>query len=110
MRMDNTGETGFAQWAVLELMGHAEVAGYVTEETVFGTTVIRVDVPCVGDIPAYTKFYGPSALYCATPTTEEVVFQYLARYGAKPLNIFDGKPMQPPLLPEFEIDDNEPPF
>lgn len=101
-------DAAFAYWAVVELMGHGEIAGYVTEQTIAGTAFIRVDVPAISDIPAYTKLYGTAAIYCLTPTAEDVVFKYMERYGAKPLRIFDAQPLQPSLLPARETDDEIP--
>lgn len=60
-------------WAILELMGHRRLAGYVTEETIGGQGFLRLDVyEDELDTPAATQFYSPSAVYCITPTTEEI--------------------------------------
>jgi hypothetical protein len=58
-------------WAVLELMGHRRLAGYVSEQEIAGANFIRLDVPD-SDTPAATQFYSPAAVYCITPTTEEI--------------------------------------
>lgn len=60
----------FREWAVLELMGHRRLAGLVTEEERFSTKLIRIDIP-QGD-GFTTQWYSASALYCMTPTTEEI--------------------------------------
>lgn len=67
-------EDAFGMWAILELMGHRRLTGYVTEETHFGVGMIRIDIydddlvaPAIA-----TQWYSPSALYCLTPTTEEI--------------------------------------
>ncbi len=67
------------RFAVLELFGHARVAGEVTEQTFGGAHLVRVDVPEVKYldrfyqggrhqatehvIPAHTASYGPAAIY-----------------------------------------------
>lgn len=60
-------------WAILELMGHRRLAGYVTEQDIAGQGFLRLDVfEGDGDQPAVTQFYSPSAVYCITPTTQEI--------------------------------------
>lgn len=64
--------SAFEGWAILELMGHRRLGGYVQEATIAGGTFLRIDVPAEqeGTKPA-TQFYSPSSVYCLTPTTEE---------------------------------------
>lgn len=62
-------------WAIVEIMGHRRIAGRVSEVEMYGTRMLRVDVPAGGDDPAgvdyVTQFYSGSAIYCVTPATEE---------------------------------------
>lgn len=60
----------FAMWAILELMGHRRLAGYVTEVQVGGSGMLRLDVPGEDGETAATQFYAMSAVYCITPTSE----------------------------------------
>ncbi|CAG9194010.1 conserved hypothetical protein [Paraburkholderia caribensis] len=59
----------FDQWAIIELFGHARIAGRVTEQTLGGCAFVRVDVPAfeaVGHGPAtqaFTKLFGQGAIY-----------------------------------------------
>jgi hypothetical protein len=68
----------FEQWAIVELMGHRTIAGKVTEQTIAGTSLLRIDVPEVptgsggATIPAFTQFYGMHAVYALTPVSETV--------------------------------------
>lgn len=73
--------TRFDDWAIVELMGHRRLAGRVQETRLGGADVLRIDVPA-GD-GFTTQFYGGSALYCLTPTTESVARQ-IAAAGATP--------------------------
>lgn len=57
-------------WAILELMGHRRLAGYVTEQDVAGHGFLRIDVPGDERVPPVTQFYSPSAVYAITPTSE----------------------------------------
>ncbi len=59
---------GFEGWAIVELFGHAKIAGLCSEQPLAGTNMLRVDVPT---IPPYTKFYGGGAIYAITPTDEK---------------------------------------
>lgn len=72
-------KTKFEEWAVLELMGHRRLAGKVSEQTIGGAALIRIDIPSE---PPVTQFYGGASVYCITPTTEEI-----ARAVAKDLQV-----------------------
>ncbi len=61
-----------ASWAIVELMGHRKLAGLVSEETKFGTAMLRIDVPAIGDIAAFTQYYGGTSIYAMTPCSEQV--------------------------------------
>lgn len=69
--MDETNEMTFDCWAILELMGHRRLAGWLTEKEVAGKGFLRLDVPGE-DAAVATQFYAPGAVYCITPTTEDV--------------------------------------
>ena len=75
-----------AMWAVVELMGHQVIAGVVTEEERFGVMLMRVDVPAVDEHAAFTKFFGPSAIYAITPCDEESARAVIARIRPKPVS------------------------
>jgi|GEM_PF-2070789 len=98
--------TPFAGYAILELMGHRRLAGYVREVELAGAGVLRLDVPdseyLGGQLdpsdPAHwtaTQFYAPAALYCLTPTTEAAARRVAA--GADPAPV---KAWELPARPE----------
>lgn len=62
----------FREWCICELMGHVKLAGLVTEVERFGGKVARLDI-YEGDAeaPSATQFFGHSAIYRITPTTEK---------------------------------------
>lgn len=65
--------TAFEGWAILELMGHRRLGGYVQEQELAGHGFLRIDVP--GDDNGHSpssQFYSPGSVYCLTPTTEDV--------------------------------------
>lgn len=61
----------FGEWAILELMGHRRLAGYVQECQIGGAGFLRIDIPEADGKPPATQYYAPSAVYAITPTTEE---------------------------------------
>jgi hypothetical protein len=67
----DTEKAPFEGWAILELMGHRRLAGYLSEQQVGGTSFLRIDVP--GDEGnVATQLYSGGAVYCITPTTEAI--------------------------------------
>lgn len=93
-------------WAILEIMGHRQVAGLISEQEVFGGRWVRIAVPEVPEvpevpahqeedeegeftapavaalaaIPGYTQFFGPSAIFSITLVTEEAARAAAARF------------------------------
>lgn len=67
--MENKSEA-FDQFAILEIVGHRRLGGRVREATIGGIPLIRIDAFRDGAGPV-TQYYGPSAIFCLTPATEE---------------------------------------
>lgn len=69
-------DNGFRTWAIMEIMGHRRLGGFVSEESVAGAGLLRIDIPATiepGDSSVtMTQYYAPSALYCLTPVSEEI--------------------------------------
>ena len=65
-----TQKTAFKTWAVVEVMGHNEYAGFVSSESVAGIPMLRVDVPATSKREAFTKYLSASALYGISPCSE----------------------------------------
>lgn len=83
-------------WTILELMGHRRLAGYVREQSIGGGAFIRLDVPGE-EGPVATQFYSPAAVYCMTPTTEELARKVAA--GARPAPVTEWDlPRKAPAL------------
>lgn len=61
----------FKHWCIVELFGHSKIAGLCTEENIAGSNMLRVDVPETKKQPAFTKYYGSSAIYAINPVDEE---------------------------------------
>ena len=90
--MNNAEETKFEKWAIIELMGRNMIAGFVTEQVIGGSAMLRVDVPGTTDQTAFTKFFGGAAVYAITPTTQEI-----ATAAAQKLTI---RPVQEWVVPD----------
>ena len=61
----------FRSWAVVEIMGHKELAGFASTETIAGAAMIRVDVPATTRFEGFTKYLSPNAVYAISPCSEE---------------------------------------
>lgn len=92
-------DSKFAGWAILELMGHRRLAGWVTETELAGQGVLRLDVPAGAGVADWTasQFYAPTALYCLTPTTEETARAVAAASRPEPVHRWE--------LPAADSDD-----
>ena len=83
-----TPKEKFAQWGVIQLMGHVTYAGYIEDITVFGKPQIKLTVPKVeGDkeIPSFIKFISPNSLYDITPVAEEFATKMAAQLRKAPI-------------------------
>jgi hypothetical protein len=73
-------------WAIVELMGHRRLAGKVGQAEQYGTAMLRLDVYVDGDDPTATQFYGAPAIYCVTPTTEQIARAVARRDAPRPVS------------------------
>ncbi|MDX3106058.1 hypothetical protein [Nonomuraea angiospora] len=79
-------------WVILELLGHRRLAGHVTTEEIAGASFLRIDIPGAADEPPITQFYGPSAIYAITPTSEEIARAAAARSRPRPVQRWELEP------------------
>ncbi len=100
-------EQTFEGWAIVEMLGHKKLAGKVSEQTLGGSALVRVDVPETSHVResygippktiavnGYTKLIGVGSIYCITPCSEEI-----ARAAATQLERWnDPIPVQLPKL------------
>ena len=90
----------FETWALVEIMGHKQLAGLVRETTLAGAGMLRVDVPAIpGEpasryvaghegLPAFTKLLSPSAIYAITPVEEDVARRMAASLRERPVEVW----------------------
>lgn len=105
----------FGTWAILELMGHVKLAGFVTEEELFGGKMGRIDIPRGDDERAVTQYFGGQTVYRLTPVSEEVAQAFAARNQPRPVYKWElqlSAPKEIPVEGEFEDEspEDEPPF
>lgn len=86
---NGTGRASFDEWALVELFGHQRIVGRVTEAVLAGGAFLRVDVPGFNGAPAFTRFFGPSAIYSLNPITEEVARGLMANGRNEPVSRFE---------------------
>lgn len=99
----------FEGWCILELLGHRRLAGFVTEHEIAGQSFLRLDIagpphpeddeghgpavalkdPFEGGV---TQFYSPSAVYCITPTTQDIAVTIGRRSQPAPVHRFELEP------------------
>ena len=81
-------------------MGDHRANGHVCEVSQYGTAMLRVDVPGK-DADVATQFYGGDAIYCVTPTTEEVARATAISYqhNARPVSRFELPAHEEPKTP-----------
>lgn len=84
--MPETSPTVFSDMpCLIELFGHARICGRVSEVSIGGSALLRVDVPAVESEPAFTKYYGLGAVYAITPTDEATMLLAVKAMRPKPI-------------------------
>jgi hypothetical protein len=83
-------------WVILELMGHRRLTGYLSEQEIAGRAFLRIDIPTQ---PPCTQFYGAEAVYCITPTTEEMARNAAALNRVAPIQRWELPPAPPATRP-----------
>lgn len=76
-------EQKFGEWAILELMGHRKLAGWLTETQIAGSGFLRIDIP--GKDSQTTQFYAPASVYCITPTSEDIARKVAEHLAPEPI-------------------------
>lgn len=67
------------EWVLLEIFGHRQHWGYLTEVERFGSKLARIDEFRPGeDAPRTTHYYGGGSIFSITPVTEETARKRIA--------------------------------
>ncbi|WP_321968880.1 hypothetical protein [Paraburkholderia tropica] len=111
----------FEQWALIELFGHQRIAGRVSELTIGGASLVRVDVPAIDAtedemaLQPFTKAFGASAIYAITFLDEAASRLYARQLRVQPINTWELKralqslPAGHSSQSQLGLDDDEPP-
>lgn len=109
--MSDEEKTPFDQWAIVEIMGHQRYAGRVTEQTIGGTSFVRVDVPANDERQPFTKLFGSGAIYALTIVDEETARAASASQRQTPMDEWSARSMlealPQPDLDEYHNEDEE---
>ena len=81
----------FEQYAIVELFGHNQIAGLVTEQSIGGSSFVRVDVPEIDGMPGFTKLYGQGAIYAMTPVDKETATAAAKAYHSRPIELWSAQ-------------------
>lgn len=78
-----------AQWAIIELMGHQQIAGRYQEAA---GGMHRIDVPDTGEVPfsefRFTRLYSPAAIYSITFVDEQSARAAARLLAPRPVTIW----------------------
>ena len=74
-------------WAIVSLFGHKTVAGCVTKDSGL-FPLLRVDIPATSVSPAYTREFGPGAIYEILYVSEEVARATAERLKDDPVRVY----------------------
>lgn len=111
-----TDQKSFETWAIVELLGHRQFAGFVSEQAIGGTSFVRVDVPEVHAdrqdgtraglsqevLPAFTKLLGAGSIYAISPCTEETARAFASRLQTRSFSVYEA-----PRLPAPQAEPEE---
>jgi len=97
-------------WAIVEVMGHSQYAGRVSEFTGLGVPLVRVEIPAIEGQPAHEKLLGAASIFRITPCTEEVAIAAARQFRVSPLALVHLPSVEPAKLgyddrPDLDFED-----
>lgn len=81
---DDDAQT-FAEWVILEQLGHRRLAGHLTEQQIAGHGFLRLDIPGDADTVHATQLLSPASVYAIHPTTEAIARHFAATHRPAPV-------------------------
>lgn len=103
-----TKQETFGQWAIVELMGHVRIAGFVTEENRFGAVLGRIEIPNADGSTRNTQYFGGGSVYRLSPVTREIAISVAAAAGSAPVTAYEMRTLAPaPLVDEVHDADED---
>src|SRR5882762_3136389 len=108
--MNEVPGTGYAGWALVEQMGFRKTVGKVSEVEMYGTKMLRLDIPPPdgGEDGWTTRFCGGPSLYQVSPLSEEVALDAIKRQAdPRPVRPTDYRLPAPEALYDAGADDGD---
>lgn len=91
----NTQEP-FAEWCIVELLGHRRLAGYVQEVQLAGAGFLRLDIPEADGDPGRTQYIAPGSVYALHPVGEATARRAAQAWRPEPVSRWDLPAIEPP--------------
>lgn len=94
-------------WAIVELLGHRRLAGYVSTEPIADVPFLRIATPTgtpEGGDPYTVTLVPPASIYAITPATEETARRTAASSSFRPQPVSPYEVGRPELGPDQVAD------
>lgn len=79
-------------YAIVELMGHSQIVGKVTEIQLAGKGFLRIDVLNPDKDTVFTRMINPDSVYAINPITLRACLAYVAQHEQTPVVPYDIHP------------------
>lgn len=98
-------------WAVVEIMGHRTRAGLISDITIGGATMLRIEHPTraghTGEDPL-EEFYAPTAIFSIRPCSQDEAISVAAwAWAAPPALVAQPLPHELEAMVDVMVDDDE---
>ncbi|KAA6438844.1 hypothetical protein FEM33_15605 [Dyadobacter flavalbus] len=80
-------------WAIVSLLGHNQLAGFLDEYTMGGCSFLRLTVPETSKQPSWSRLFKDNAIYSIDPCTEAVAKWKAESLNIAPMTIWDANTM-----------------
>lgn len=84
------------QWMIVEQLGHRKMAGHLTEVTIAGAGMLRLDIPPAGDDPGRTQYLSPASVYALHPVGEATARAAARTWRPEPVSPWELRELQGP--------------
>ncbi len=101
--MSDEAKAPEAFWGMVEVMGHNQYVGFISEYSFAGAGFVRVDIPECAGIPGWSKVLGTGSIYAITPMDEAMARAMAAQNQQTPLNEFALMEMAERLQLDVEV-------
>lgn len=97
----------FKSWCIVQLMGHQEVAGLVTEHEIAGIKMLKISVPETKRQKPYTKLFSTQAVYSLYQTDEETVRLFCDRNPTEPVYSWKLNPITESEEIQYKLEEDD---